>query len=172
MGEADKIHADQEAERRRTAKLPLGPFVHGYFARSTGLAACADVQTAQLFRACEAQSRLPRVAVFAAQVGLLDRDESPPMDVRDTEFVLLLLRTVAEQQQEQLHLQQLHDAKAAASKVRLPTVHCPLLSWASSASSPSHCPPSISGRARGWRRRCCCPRRPRARWAAWAWGPR
>lgn len=51
--------------------------------------------------------------MFASQVGLLDKDVLPQMDVRDTEFVLLLLRTIAEQQQEQLHLQQLHDAKAS-----------------------------------------------------------
>jgi len=91
----------------------LGQFVHVYFTKTTGLQACADVQTAQLFKACESQIRLPRVAVFASQVGLLDKDVLPQMDVRDTEFVMLLLRTIAEQQQEQLHLQQLHDAKAS-----------------------------------------------------------
>jgi len=112
----DKINADQEAERRKAAKLPLGQFVHVYFTKTTGLHACADVQTAQLFKACESQIRLPRVAVFASQVGLLDKDAPPPLDVRDTEFVLLLLRTIAEQQQEQLHLQQLHDAKASKRK--------------------------------------------------------
>lgn len=110
---ADKIASEEGAEQGLVAKLPMGEFVHRYYSKVTGLIACADVQTAQLFKACEVQSRLPRVAVFIQQVGLLNKDDYPPLDVRDTDFILAFLRTVAEQQQEQLHMQQMHDLKSA-----------------------------------------------------------
>ena len=65
---ADKIDADREMERKGLSKQPLAEFTHSYFTKTAGLAACADVLTSQLFKACETQITLPRIAVFAAQV--------------------------------------------------------------------------------------------------------
>ena len=66
----DKIYVDLEMERKGMSKQPLAEFTHAYFTKTAGLAACADVLTSQLFKACETQIGLPRIAVFAAQVGL------------------------------------------------------------------------------------------------------
>ena len=63
-----KIDADREMERKGLSKQPLAEFTHSYFTKTAGLAACADVLTSQLFKACETQITLPRIAVFAAQV--------------------------------------------------------------------------------------------------------
>ena len=45
------------------------------------------------------------MSVFAAQVGLIDKDHPPQLDVRDTEFILHFLRTLNEHHQEQLRIQ-------------------------------------------------------------------
>ena len=136
-----KIDADREMEHKGMSKQPLAEFTHSYFTKTAGLAACADVLTSQLFKACETQINLPRIAVFAAQVGwgvhasrwgedvperymcvqvgLADKNQPPQLDVRDTEFILLLLSKMNECQQEQLRLQAAaQESKGAAGKVR------------------------------------------------------
>jgi hypothetical protein len=88
----DKIQADQERLRKGRQKLPMPVHMYNYFKQTLGLALAADIQVAQLLKACESHIRKqPRVALFASQVGLFDKDELPPMDVRDTDFVLHVL---------------------------------------------------------------------------------
>jgi hypothetical protein len=36
----------------------------------------------------------PRVALFASQIGLIRKEEYPPMDVRDTDFILHVITTL------------------------------------------------------------------------------
>eukprot|EP01036_Dinobryon_divergens_P022911 gene22911-31215_t len=114
----DKIFMDREMERKGMSKQPLAEFTHAYFTKTAGLAACADVLTSQLFKACETQIGLPRIAVFAAQVGLADKNQPPQLDVRDTEFILLLLSKMNDCQQEQLRLQAAAQESKAAGKRR------------------------------------------------------
>ncbi len=88
----DKIQTDQERLRKGRAKLPMPVHMYNYFKQTLGLALAADIQVAQLLKACESHIRKqPRVALFASQLGLFDKDEQPPMDVRDTDFVLSVL---------------------------------------------------------------------------------
>ncbi|KAJ1439180.1 hypothetical protein B484DRAFT_186201 [Ochromonadaceae sp. CCMP2298] len=89
----DKIQQDEERTRMGLSRLSMGPHVYEYFLRQTGLRAAADVAVAQLLRACEAHHRRqPRIALFAAQVGLADPEAEPPLDLRDTDFVLSVLQ--------------------------------------------------------------------------------
>ena len=56
---------------------------------------------------------------MCVQVGLADKNQPPQLDVRDTEFILLLLSKMNECQQEQLRLQAAaQESKGAAGKVR------------------------------------------------------
>lgn len=89
----DKIQTDQERMEKGHAKLSMCAHTYNYFKETLGLALAADVQMAQLLKACESHVRKqPRVTLFANQMGLFNKDEPPPMDVRDTDFILHVLQ--------------------------------------------------------------------------------
>ena len=81
------------------AKKPLPIHIHDFFKSLTGLTAYADVQLAQLLQVCEAQKTplLPRISLFMSQMGLKNRDAMPPLDVRDTDFILDILENLVHQ---------------------------------------------------------------------------
>jgi len=88
----DKIQTDAERQRKGRPKLPMPIHMYNYFKSTLGLALAADIQVALLLKACESHGRKqPRVTLFASQIGLFDKDELPPMDVRDTDFILHVL---------------------------------------------------------------------------------
>ena len=94
----DKIQMDDEAQAKGFQKPSLTDHVYEYFLRTTGLRAAADVCVAQLTKACEAHvRRQPRISLFASQLGLTSKEEAPPMDTRDTDFVLDVLRHLLQQ---------------------------------------------------------------------------
>lgn len=85
---------------------PLPDQVYDYFLRVMGLSSAADVQIAQLLRACEAHiNKQTRISLFASQIGLLQKDNDPPMDRRDTAFILQVLRLLIAQGELQSELQ-------------------------------------------------------------------
>lgn len=94
----DKIQMDEERASLGLRKQSLPDHVYDYFMRTTGLKSAADVHVAQLLKACESHNRRqPRIALFASQLGLLNPEEQPPMDVRDTDFVLHVLSCLLRQ---------------------------------------------------------------------------
>lgn len=91
----DKLQTDSERIGKGSPKLSLPQHVCDYFERIMGIKSAADVQIAQLMKACESHMRKqPRISLFASQVGLLKKSEMPSMDVRDTDFILEVLQAL------------------------------------------------------------------------------
>ena len=91
----DKMDVEEEVKADKDC---LAVYTHKYFQRVMGLPSAADVQVIQLFKTCEVHSlKHPRIFLFASQVGLTDKNELPRMDVRDTEFILQILRLLRQQ---------------------------------------------------------------------------
>lgn len=89
----EKIQDDEERMAMGIAKLSLPLHVYNYFLKHFGLSAAADVQVALMLKACEVHVRsLPRVALYVSQLGLFDKEKPPPLDVRDTDFILHFLK--------------------------------------------------------------------------------
>lgn len=85
----DKITVDAERVAKGLAKNHLPAHIFDYYRRQLHMDALADAIVAQLVRACEHHCKtLPRVALFASQIGLYEKEKAPNMDVRDTDFVL------------------------------------------------------------------------------------
>jgi hypothetical protein len=94
----DKIQNDEERLSKGLRKQSMPDHVYDYFLRITGLASAADVHVAQLLKACDSHNRRqPRIALFAAQMGLLNPEEPPSMDIRDTDFILHVLTSLIKQ---------------------------------------------------------------------------
>lgn len=91
-----KLRYDRECDRRGELHTPLPNFVHHYFsAYFGGQPALTDVQLMVFFKACEYHmTTVRRVALFASQLGLYDKNAKPSMDVRDTDFLLSVLETL------------------------------------------------------------------------------
>lgn len=94
----DKLRADAEIAKTSIRKVPLAEHVYTYYRNAYGLEALVDVQVSQLLSACENyMGTLPRVSLFASQIGLYDKEAPPSMDARDTEFILSILDHLAKQ---------------------------------------------------------------------------
>lgn len=94
----DKIQTDEERASLGLRKQSMPDHVYDYFLRITGLKSAADVHVAQLLKACESHNRRqPRIALFSAQMGLTSPEEAPPMDIRDTDFILHVLTALIKQ---------------------------------------------------------------------------
>ena len=88
----DKIYADREREEKGLLKETLAEHVHTYYMRLLQLNALADGQSAQLIKACDHyEPTLRRVALFASQIGLHDKEAPPNMDTTDTSFILRVI---------------------------------------------------------------------------------
>jgi hypothetical protein len=94
----DKIQTDEERQSLGLRKQSMPDHVYDYFLRITGLKSAADVHVAQLLKACESHNRRqPRIALFASQMGLINPEEAPSMDIRDTDFILHVLTSLIKQ---------------------------------------------------------------------------
>lgn len=86
-----KITADKQMAVLKKPKLPLAVYAYEYYLELYGLPLVADLQMALLMKACQCQTKIPRVSLFSSQIGLHDKDNAPPLDVRDTDFVLQVI---------------------------------------------------------------------------------
>lgn len=85
----DKIQMDSDRKSLSLAPYTIPAQTYDYFLRYLGIKACADTHVALLVKACEAHcNKSPRIALFSSQVGLANKEEYPPLDVRDTQFIL------------------------------------------------------------------------------------
>ncbi|RYH29372.1 hypothetical protein EON65_08770 [archaeon] len=93
----DKIQDDDERKKKGQRLMTLSDYVHHYFVKTLGLATAADTQVSLLLKACEAHGhKQSRITIFASQIGLVSKDEDPPMDIRDTGFLLGVIRQLTE----------------------------------------------------------------------------
>lgn len=112
----DKMQTDLEHSRRGTARTTLGEQVYLYYRKVYGIDSIADLQVSQFIAACEVYlNTLPRVDLFASQIGLFDKDLPPSMDSRDTDFILLVLREI-QTINEQVALEVEKDSKKPGSR--------------------------------------------------------
>ena len=88
----DKIDRDIEAGEMGKSLLCLGPHVYDYFLRLYGIKALADNQVAQFVAALNHHyDSHKRVELFCHQMGVVETNESPELDLRDTIFILDVL---------------------------------------------------------------------------------
>eukprot|EP01035_Chromulina_nebulosa_P017264 gene17264-22796_t len=75
--------------------LPIPPIavtVTKFFRETLKVTSSSDAQLAQFVKACEYHmNSVRRVAVFASQLGLTDKDMPPQLDIRDTKFILAII---------------------------------------------------------------------------------
>ena len=90
----DKIRRDDALPPNSSLRLvTMSTYTYNYFNRIFGLNTISDTQTVQLIRACEHHSSTnKRVLLFAKQIGISDPESPPEFDVRDTEFILSVVR--------------------------------------------------------------------------------
>ena len=94
----NKIFVDEQRTLKGIPKQSLAEHVYAYFLKTLGIEAVADVQTAQLLKACEHyMGSIRRVSLFASQMGIYDKEAPPSMDVRDTDFILSVLQSLIAQ---------------------------------------------------------------------------
>jgi len=107
----DKITVDAERAAKGLPRQHLPAHIFDYYRRQLHMDALADAIVAQLVCACEHHCKvLPRVALFASQIGLYEKENAPSMDVRDTDFVLSVLASL-------LDLGELVEEKASRRKL-------------------------------------------------------
>jgi len=88
----DKINTNDHMQVN-TPKMNLPQYIHAYFLKFLGLASVVDAQVAQFLQACEVyMPRFRRIALFSSQIGLHDKEAASSLDIRDTEFVLSVIR--------------------------------------------------------------------------------
>jgi hypothetical protein len=89
----DKVRVDEGLKEKGLTTMPLGLHMHDYFRRSMGNESAADTQIAQMLVAVEYyKDKFPRVALFGSQIGIFNKNEDPSLDVRDTDFLLSIMR--------------------------------------------------------------------------------
>ena len=88
----DKIEKDKEQLAMGLPRKSLGEHIYDFYHEMLHIPVLADAQAAQLIKACDFHMRsLRRVAIFASQVGLHDKENLPNMDIRDTTFILSIV---------------------------------------------------------------------------------
>eukprot|EP01038_Epipyxis_sp_PR26KG_P013380 gene13380-17942_t len=113
----DKMRVDDLKFIVGHTKDNLPTFVYQYFKDIAGLPAAADVLVSQLLKACEYHMiQQPRVALFASQLGLNNLEQSPSLDVRDTDFILHTLDVLMSHGELVADEQALHSVKAIQNK--------------------------------------------------------
>lgn len=94
----DKIRVDEERQLQGLGGIPLAEHMYDYYTRSLGVGSAADTHVAQLLTACEYyMDKLPRVGLFSSQIGLFAKNDPPELDVRDTEYLLQIIKTLMKQ---------------------------------------------------------------------------
>ncbi len=108
----DKIQDDDEMIKKGLKRSTMCEYIHQYFVKTMGLVSAADAQVALLLKACEAHNRRQsRIALFCSQIGFVRKEEAPPMDIRDTDFVLQIIRLLLDQGELQSDAQRAYKAK-------------------------------------------------------------
>ena len=88
----DKVEKDKEQLTRGLPRKPMCEHVYDFYLESLSMPALADAQAAQLIKACDFHMHnIRRVAIFASQVGLHDKESLPNMDTRDTTFIVSII---------------------------------------------------------------------------------
>ncbi len=88
----DKVEKDKEQLIRGLPRKPICEHIYDFYLELLTIPVLADAQAAQLIKACDFHMRtLRRVAIFASQVGLHDKENLPNMDTRDTTFILSIV---------------------------------------------------------------------------------
>lgn len=88
-----KSRTDQDLEMKNMPVLNMAEYVYEYYRSTLGVQANVDVQVVQLLTACAYHSSAhKRVNLFSYQIGLHDTEVHPPLDVRDTSFILTIIR--------------------------------------------------------------------------------
>ena len=96
----DKAKHDLKFERAiiTTDKMTLGEYVYHYYLDRFGLPAVADSNVMHFLRACELYAaKHRRVGLCCDQLGLFHPDEDPDLGVRDTDFILQVVRLLKDQ---------------------------------------------------------------------------
>ena len=108
----EKIKYDIETATVSFKKMPLGPFVHYFFKQKYSMDCIADVQCALIVNACETyMQKEPRIALFASQLGVYEKESFPNLDVRDTEFILSAISNLLAQGELQVPTKKLKHAR-------------------------------------------------------------
>jgi len=108
----EKIKYDIETAKTSFKKMPLGPFVHYFFVQKYSMECIADVQCALIVNACETyMQKEPRIALFASQLGVYEKESFPNLDVRDTEFLLSAISSLLAQGELQVPTKKLKHAR-------------------------------------------------------------
>ena len=121
-----KIRHDIQFDQQMvsTGKHSLPEYVYHYYNTLYGLPTLADMQVMVLLRACHYHAnKSKRVHLFASQLGIFRPDKPPPLDIRDTDFILVLLRSLLDQGELQPHHnhESVRDQKARAAAVAAAT---------------------------------------------------
>lgn len=91
----DKIDVDNDRKSKNLTKYNLSQHTYHYFKRGYGMECIVDVQVVQLIVACQHYMHsLPRVALFASQIGLRDKEANPYLDIRDTDFIITIIHNL------------------------------------------------------------------------------
>ena len=70
----------------------LAEFIHYYFKKTFEVDSIVDAQLVLFITACESYVKLsPRCLLFSRQLGLANKEEAPPYDVKDTDFILSVI---------------------------------------------------------------------------------
>lgn len=78
-------------------KLPLPAFLYQYCVKQYGITAISDIQIVQIIKACEFHKSSKRVQLFSRQLGVADKEAFPELDIRDTDFILSLVKRLRAQ---------------------------------------------------------------------------
>lgn len=91
----DKIQDDDERRAQGLRPKLMPEHLYDYFLKIMGVQAAADVQISQFLKTCDYHDiKQPRVVLFSKQIGMAHKEDPPSLDVRDTEFILQVLRTL------------------------------------------------------------------------------
>lgn len=102
----DKLQIDMDRKGLGLPPLNIPAQTYDYFLRYLGIKSCADTHIALLMKACESHcGKSSRIALFSSQLGLLNKEDFPPLDVRDTQFVLDVIMSLMRQGELQSDLQ-------------------------------------------------------------------
>ena len=70
----------------------LAEFIHYYFKKTFEIDSIVDAQLALFITACENYTKIsPRCLLFSKQLGLANKEEPPPYDIKETDFILSVI---------------------------------------------------------------------------------
>ena len=94
IGETESSASTSVTAAPSIKRLPMSSFTYHFFRRQFGLSVMTDIQVMQFLMACEYHVSNKRVLTFAKQLGLNAKEFQPEYDIRDTDFILMVLQLV------------------------------------------------------------------------------